>query len=131
VSEQGKARLYEVAVLTFRNTILLGRMRAGHTVGDARALKIPMELVILAPPVRLNCLDFGAQKAFDVCLEGVEDLLNIRLVFEKINPAKPRVVINKTNIVLKTSGGGNSRTPNIRVDQLKRHSGHTMRCSIR
>jgi hypothetical protein len=26
-------------------------------------------------------------------LEGVEDLLNIRLVFEEINPAKTRVVI--------------------------------------
>jgi hypothetical protein len=33
-------------------------------------------------------------------LEGVEHLLNIRLMLKKINPTKERVVIYKTHIIL-------------------------------
>ena len=64
-------------------------------------------------------------------LESVKDLLNIRFVFEEIDPAKTGVVINKTNIIFETSGLGNGRTPNIRVNQFKRHSRNTMRGMIR
>ena len=52
-------------------------------------------------------------------LESIEHLLNIRLIFNKINPAKPGVVINTANIVfvLKgsmrlTRGGVNRLTTN-------------------
>jgi hypothetical protein len=36
-------------------------------------------------------------------LERIEDLLNIRLVLQEINPAETRIVINKTHIILKTT----------------------------
>jgi hypothetical protein len=46
-------------------------------------------------------------------LERIEDLLNIRLVFQEINLAETQIVINKTHIIFKTTRGSNSRTPNI------------------
>ena len=69
-------------------------------MGDARALKIVMELAVLTTLVGLNGLDYAIQKAFDMSLKVIEELLNIRLVFKQINPSEARVVINKTNIIL-------------------------------
>ena len=69
-------------------------------MGDARALKIAMDLVVFTTPVGLNSLDFAIQKAFDMSLKVIEDLLNIRLMFKQINPNEARVVINKINIIL-------------------------------
>ena len=63
-------------------------------------LKVAMEFVVFTTPVGLNDLDFIIQKAFDMSLKVVENLLNIRLVFKQINPGEARVVINKTNIIL-------------------------------
>ena len=67
---------------------------------DARALKVAMEFVVFTTPVGLNGFDFIIQKAFDMSVKVVENLLNIRLVFKQINPGEARVVINKTNIIL-------------------------------
>ena len=83
-----------------RNTVLLRGMWIGHTVRDARVLKISMEFVVFTTPVGLNDLDFIIQKAFDMSLKVVGNLLNIRLVFKQINPSETRVVVKKTNIVL-------------------------------
>jgi hypothetical protein len=49
-------------------------------------------------------------------LERIENLLKIRLVFQEINLAETRIVINKTHIILKTTRESNSRTLNIRVN---------------
>ena len=89
-----------MTVFALGNTILLRCMWTRHTVGDARALKVAIKLVEFTTPVRLNNLDFAIQKAFDMSLKVIEDLLNIRLVFKQINPGEARVVINKTNIIL-------------------------------
>jgi hypothetical protein len=43
-----------MAVLAFGNTVLLRGVRTGHTVIDARALKIAIQLMIFTNPVRLN-----------------------------------------------------------------------------
>ena len=75
-------------MLTFRNTVLLGRVRARHTVRDAGVLKIAMELVILTAPIRLNRLDFSTQKAFNMSMETIEDPLNIRHVLKKGRSSK-------------------------------------------
>jgi hypothetical protein len=64
-------------------------------------------------------------------LESIENLLDIRLMFQEINPAKTRIVINEANIVFKTTRRSNGRTPNIGVNQLKRLSGHMLRRMIR
>ena len=89
-----------MTVFVLGNTVLLRCMWTRHTVRDARALKIAMELVVFTTPVGLNSLDFAIQEAFDMSLKVIEDLLNIRLMFKQINPSEARVVINKTNIIL-------------------------------
>ena len=76
-------------------------------------MKVAMEFVVFTTPVRLNDLDFIIQKAFDMSLKVVKNLLNIRLVFKQINPDEARVVINKTNIILVPSRRSKSGTPNI------------------
>ena len=89
-----------MTVFALGNTVLLRCMWTRHTVRDARALKIAMELVVFTTPVGLNSLDFAIQEAFDMSLKVIEDLLNIRLMFKKINPSEAHVVINKANIIL-------------------------------
>jgi hypothetical protein len=42
VGKESKASFNEMAVLAFGNTVLLRGVRTGHTVIDARALKIAM-----------------------------------------------------------------------------------------
>jgi hypothetical protein len=46
VSKDSKASLNEMAMLAFSNAVLLGGVRTGHTVRNARALKIAMPLMI-------------------------------------------------------------------------------------
>jgi hypothetical protein len=69
--------------------------------------------VIFTTPVGLKRLDLGVQKTLNMSLKGVEYLFHIRFVFKEINPAKMRVVINKTNIVLIPPRGDTSRPPYI------------------
>ena len=66
---------------------------------DPRALEIPMEFVIFTTPIRLNCLDFSVQKAFNMSLKIIKDLLDIILMLDETDPAKTRIVIYETDIV--------------------------------
>jgi hypothetical protein len=54
VSKESKASFNEMAMLAFSNAVLLGGVRIGHTVRNARALKIAMQLMVFTTPVRLN-----------------------------------------------------------------------------
>jgi hypothetical protein len=58
-------------------------------------------------------------------LKSMKHLLNIRFIFDKIDPAKARIIIDKANIVLVPPRGGTCWTPDIRMNKLKRHSRHT------
>jgi hypothetical protein len=55
---------------------------------DACMLKIAMQPMILTTPIGLKSFDFCVQKSFNMSLESIKDLLDIRLMFEKINPAE-------------------------------------------
>ena len=77
-----------MTVFTFSNTVLLRGVRARYSMRDSCPLKITVQPMIFTTPVRLNCFDFSVQKAFDMSLEGIENLLNIRLMFKEIDPAK-------------------------------------------
>jgi hypothetical protein len=67
-------------------------------------------------PVRLNILDFGIEEMLNMSLKCIENLLNIKLVFQEINLAETRIVINKAHIILKNTRESNSGTPNIGVN---------------
>ena len=91
-------------------------MWTGHTVRDPRALKITVQFVVLATPIRPNDYDFSAKKTLNMRLKSIKHFLNVRLVLKEIYPTKTRVVIDKAHIILITSRGGNTRPPNIRMD---------------
>jgi hypothetical protein len=114
-----------MTVFALSNAVLLGSMRARDTMNYASTLKITVEAVILPTPIRLNRLDLGVQKTLNMSLERIENLLNVRLMFEKIYPAKTRVIIHKANIVFVSPRRNTSRTPDIGVNKLKRLSRNT------
>jgi hypothetical protein len=45
-------------VFALSNTVLLGSVRTRHAMHNTGTLKMPVEFVILAPPIRLDSLDF-------------------------------------------------------------------------
>ena len=59
MNEQGETRFNQMMVLAFSDSILLGGMRTRYTVGGIGALKILMEPVIFAVPIRLDGLNFS------------------------------------------------------------------------
>jgi hypothetical protein len=63
-------------------------------------------------------------------ITSIEDLLNIILIFQEINPSKMRVVVHKTNLILVPSGENRSGTPNIGMNQLKRYHSDTRNRNI-
>jgi hypothetical protein len=52
-------------------------------------------------------------------LKSIKDAFNIRFIFDQIDPTIATIVINETDIILKTPRRGQRRTPNIRVNKLK------------
>ena len=98
---------------------------------DTNTLKNFMQAVVLASPIRLNRTDFCVKKSFDMGLKIVENLFDIRFMFEKINPRKTAKVINEANIKFKTSGGGEGRPPHIGMNKLKWLRRNTERVIVR
>ena len=103
-------------VFAFSNPVLLRGVRARHTMRDPSALKISVQYVVLATLVRLNGYDFSMEKTLNMSLKSIKHLLNVTLVLEEINPREARIVIGRAHIILITSGRGNSRPPNIRMN---------------
>jgi hypothetical protein len=75
-----------------------------HTVRNPGALEIAMKFVIFTTPVRLDNPNLCVQKALNMCLKRIENLLNIRLVLKEVDPTKTRIIIDKTNIIFVTTG---------------------------
>lgn len=100
--KQGKPCFDYMSMFTLSDPILLRRMWTRDTVNNTRALEVAIETMILTPPppIGLNGLDFSIQKAFNISLESIKYLFNVRLVFKKINPSESRIIIYETNIVL-------------------------------
>jgi hypothetical protein len=51
VRKQSKTGFHEMAMLAFSNPILLRCVRTRDAMGDAKALEVPMQLMILATPI--------------------------------------------------------------------------------
>jgi hypothetical protein len=64
-------------------------------------------------------------------LKSIKDAFNIRFIFDQIDPTIVTIVINETNIILKTPGRGQIRTPNTRVKKIKWRCRNTSRIIIR
>ena len=86
---------------------------------DTNTLKKFMQAMVFASPIGLNCTNFCVEESFDMGLKIVENLFDIRFMFENINPGKTANVINEANIKFKTSRGGEGRPPHIGMNKLK------------
>jgi hypothetical protein len=75
-----------------------------HTVRNPGALEIAMKFVIFTTPVRLDNPNLCVQKMLDIRLKRIKNLLNIILVLKKVDPTKTRIIIDKANIILVTTG---------------------------
>ena len=107
-----------MTVFALGNTVLLRCMWTRHTVGEARALKIAMKLVVFTTPVGLDGLDFIIQEAFDMSLKVIEDLLNIRLMFKQINPSELAIVIDKADVIFFSTKRISGMAPYITENKL-------------
>jgi hypothetical protein len=89
-------------------------MRTRHMVRDPKFLEKPVEVLILATPIRLNSNDFCFEKTLNMGLELQENIEHIRFTLDKIKPSKATVSINETDIVIMTTDRCLSVTPYIR-----------------
>jgi hypothetical protein len=55
--------------------------------------------MILTTPVRLNNTDFSVKKTLYMGLENIEDILDIRFMFDDVDPAMATKIINETDII--------------------------------
>jgi hypothetical protein len=58
-------------------------------------------------------------------LQNIENALNIRFMFDKIYPTVATKIIDKANIIFKTSGRRQRRPPNICMNKFKRRMRNT------
>jgi hypothetical protein len=64
-------------------------------------------------PIGLYGDDLFVKKAFNMVLEVIETLKNIRLLFEEINPSKFSEIIDKTHIIFVLIDRIGRRAPHI------------------
>jgi hypothetical protein len=89
-------------------------MWARSMMGDASSLKESMKFLILTSPVSLHSNNFPIKLTLNVLLEIKKGLINIRTLFEQINPGELAKIIDKAYIVCMFSGRKRCRTPYIR-----------------
>ena len=87
---------------------------------NASTTEIMIETTIFTTPVGLENTNFCLELSLNVSLKTIESRFNIILTLKEINPTEATIIIQKTRIIFKTSNGGKSRPPDIRVHELKR-----------
>ena len=69
-----------MTMATFRDTIVLGRVRRGCKAGDAVFSEERTEFEKLATIISIEMFDGGGKLIFDVILKINEDTLNVRFL---------------------------------------------------
>jgi hypothetical protein len=102
LSQESKTFLYYMSVLCLSNSILLLSVRARDSMGNAIFLKILMQLVVFSPTIRLEGFNFCVKKQLNMFLKLKKDRLNIRFIFNEVNPSKATIIVKEAHIVLIT-----------------------------
>jgi hypothetical protein len=102
----------------FNGAVLLMSVWARDEVGNAGLGKISVKFLVFPAPIGLNRANFGAQQEFDLLLELIEHVFNIRFVLQQIDPRKFTEIIKKANIVFEPASGFNCWTPYIRMNKF-------------
>ena len=77
-----------------------------------------VEFFILPSPICLKSKNFAIKLLFNKVLKVMKFLKNFRLVFDQIDPREFIEVIDKTHIIFLSAYCFNSRSPNIRENEL-------------
>jgi hypothetical protein len=95
-------------------------VRIRDTMGNAKLEeKLVVKFLILPTPIKLDTFYFSVEEALHMHLKEHKNVLCISSVIHKINPYEFAKVINKANVILKSTNRSERRTPNVRKDQLK------------
>jgi hypothetical protein len=95
-------------------------VRTRDTMGNAKLEeKLMVKFLIFPTPVRLDTFNFSVEEALHMHLKEHKNVLCISSVIHKINPCEFAKVINKANVILKSTNKSGRRTPNIGKDKLK------------
>jgi hypothetical protein len=116
-----------VLVLLLDDAILLGHVRASHTMANALVHDVARQMMLLATPLRLKGTDFGIKKSLSMFLKQVKSMLNIRLAFEKVDPSVTSQIIQENHIIFETPNRQNSRPLYIGVHKFERGGGYMSR----
>jgi hypothetical protein len=106
-------------------------MRARYMMGNANFLEKRMEFLIFTTPIGLHSDDFPAKFALNQLLKIKKHLVNIRTLFDQINPCELAKIIDKAYIVRVFINGGSCRTPYIGENLFQRNGRNTSRNRIR
>jgi hypothetical protein len=81
-------------------------------------MKERMKFFIFSTLVRLNMNNFVIKKPFHMFLELEENTINIKLVFNQIEPSETTISINKAHIKTMSTDRNLGRAPNIGINDL-------------
>jgi hypothetical protein len=81
-------------------------------------MKERMKFFILSTLVRLDMNNFAIKKPFYMFLELKKNIINIRLVFDQIEPSETTISINKAHIKMVSTDRNLGRAPNIGINDL-------------
>ena len=74
---------------------------------------------------------FPVELSFNKVLKVLKNLEDLRFLFKEIDPGVSTIIINKGDIISMISNRDRSRTPHIRMYQIKRSTTFIIRASIR
>lgn len=91
-----------MTMATFRDTIVLGRVRRGCKVSDAVFSEEGMEFEVLATIISIEVFDGSGELICDVILKINENTLNVRFLLERVEPSELCEMINENNLKMVT-----------------------------
>ena len=121
-----------MSMLPLWNPILLRGVRAGRLVKNARGWTERFKIIVnvLRAIISPKNLKFRIELSFNHWFKMLENRKDFSLMFEKKQPSKPWVIINKNYIIVETKERSEwRRTLNITMHKFKKRS-WTKRCFI-
>lgn len=94
-----------MSMFPFSSSILLVSMMARNKMCNAYFCEERVELFILPSLIRLHSKDFSTELSFNKILKFMDTLKHLRFMFDRVDPCKFVVVIDKSHIIFITSEG--------------------------
>jgi hypothetical protein len=103
VSKKSETHFNNMLVFMLNDAILFRGVQAGDTMLNPLIGNETIEATILASLIRLKGTYFSIKEQLDMFLKQMKGFLNVGFPLEKVNPCEPAEIIQKTDIVFKTT----------------------------